>query len=274
MRGYVDCDWGQLHYRKEGAAGPTLVLFHESPRSSMVFRSVLPMLAQRTIAYAFDTPGYGMSDLPDDLPPFEDYIPQFLQGIDALGIEEFIPVGMKTGSRIATELALLAGPSRVPKAVLFGPDAPPVVTEVDGMPMAQYMRTAWAPPIQYAADGSHLMTLWKKNVGIYDAESLEDLTAAVGEVLVNADGDRFSSAYRALFASTRAPVEDPYGTLMRAGCDLMFFRPSFARLRPDVPTPTLDELPGARIVTFDISGHFATRQPERFASEIFDFIGV
>ncbi|QKW35544.1 hypothetical protein HUT06_17120 [Actinomadura sp. NAK00032] len=44
--GYADTEWGQVHYRRSGGAGPWIGLFHESPLSSRVFEDVLPPLGR------------------------------------------------------------------------------------------------------------------------------------------------------------------------------------------------------------------------------------
>ena len=64
MRGYVNSDTGQVHYRRSGDAGSALMLFHESPLNSAIYEPSLPLLGRSLCAVAFDTPGYGLSGSP------------------------------------------------------------------------------------------------------------------------------------------------------------------------------------------------------------------
>ena len=86
MRGYVDFRWGQAHYRAYGESGPPLVLLHESPQSSDILQWALPPLGERLRAYAFDTPGYGLSDPPPEAQEIPVYAEATLEAIDALGL--------------------------------------------------------------------------------------------------------------------------------------------------------------------------------------------
>ena len=98
-RGYVDVEWGQIHYRACGDSGPPALFFHESPLSGMAYDRALPHLGQRLRAYAFDTPGYGASDPPPhDRFEIPDYSAMLLQAADALGLASFAVAGVHTGA--------------------------------------------------------------------------------------------------------------------------------------------------------------------------------
>ncbi|MGB1876227.1 MAG: alpha/beta fold hydrolase, partial [Rhodospirillaceae bacterium] len=70
---YVDGPMGQVHVRELGE-GPALVLLHQTAWSSLQFKHAMPYLADRGLrCIAIDTPGYGLSDGPDDPPSIQDY---------------------------------------------------------------------------------------------------------------------------------------------------------------------------------------------------------
>ncbi|HEU0101532.1 MAG TPA: alpha/beta hydrolase [Mycobacteriales bacterium] len=263
MRGYVDVDGGQVHYRAAGSDGPAVVLFHESPRSSSVYTDVLPLLGERVRAVAFDTPGYGLSDPLPAGADFPAYVSVLEQAIDRLGIDTFVPVGMKTGSSIAAELAGRHFPGRVPRAVLYGPLPPPD----DG---GELWARTWAPPIEPDEAGSHLARLWDKNLGLYGPESPRDLTLAVAETLLNLDhyGDIYPAVFRYEGRVWERTLE-----LVAAGCPLLFLQPAWARMTPEHKI-VFAEIPGTQVVRFALSGHLARRDPVRFAQLVLDFVGA
>lgn len=260
VKGYVDSAWGQVHHHRAGERGPWVVLLHESPRSAMVYRSVLPRLAARTRAVALDTPGYGASDGPPEPGlPLGAYAARLLEALDALGVEEFVPVGMKTGSALGTELALQAGPARVRRAVLYPPDH-------HDPARAEHRARTWAPPIEPAADGAHLQRLWDKYLGIYGPSSPRDLTESVGEILTNLDG--YAGVYPAAFRYDSAAG---LRRLVASGCSVLLFRPRGARMTADEPVEFAD-VPGTAVVEFPVTGHFATRMPAEFAEHVLEFL--
>ena len=65
MRGYVDTRWGQLHYSSTGSGSPAIVLLHETPLNHTAFERIVPLLDGHFRVVAFDSPGYGESDGPE-----------------------------------------------------------------------------------------------------------------------------------------------------------------------------------------------------------------
>src|SRR5690606_22193523 len=104
--GYVDSDWGQVHYRTAGTSGPWVALFHESPLSSRVYDQVLPILGERARVVAFDTPGYGASDPPPrDGMEIPEYAAVLARAASALGMSDVVFGGVHTGASLAIEAA-------------------------------------------------------------------------------------------------------------------------------------------------------------------------
>jgi pimeloyl-ACP methyl ester carboxylesterase len=120
-RAFVRINEGQAHYRRtmEKTDGRPLVMLHMSPVASSFLVTLLETLddgSRRLIAP--DTLGNG-----DSCPLFNKNaeIPDFAEGLsrvlDALGVDEIDLYGVRTGSMIATELALLQ-PDRVKRLIL------------------------------------------------------------------------------------------------------------------------------------------------------------
>ncbi len=87
---FVQVDGLKVFYRKAGPDdGIPLVLTHGIPRSSFLYRRMIPILAEHHPVRAWDLYGFGLSDKPQDksryyFPEFEKFLGRF---IDALGIE-------------------------------------------------------------------------------------------------------------------------------------------------------------------------------------------
>lgn len=262
MRGYVDTEWGQLHYRhsgaEPGAGAPVVVLFHESPRTSAVYEPIMAALGETLSVYAFDTPGFGQSDSAPEGQPLAAYARIFVQAIDALGIDAFVPVGMKTGSSIVTAIAtLLLGTGRVSSAVLYAQEKPDAA---DG----EYWAQNWAPELPVTADGAILDYLWQKNIGLYDADDPKALLGCVADTISNLD--RYNSIYPAVFRG-RVQTWQHNVELIEAGVALTIIRPPWARMKLDIPIE-FASLPGATEVTMPVSGQFPARAPEEFVAAV------
>ncbi len=122
-RGFVRVGARDTHYRTAGT-GPTVVLLHDSPRSSVLYEGLIATLADRFEVIALDTPGYGDSDpLPDAAPGIGDFSQALAQTLDALGIERAAFYGFHTSSKILLDFAARA-PERVSLEVLDGLSIP------------------------------------------------------------------------------------------------------------------------------------------------------
>ncbi|MEO9599404.1 alpha/beta fold hydrolase [Parasphingorhabdus sp.] len=118
-----------MHYRFAGPdqpAKPVLVLLHQNPSSSFEYEQLMAAVATDRQVFAFDTPGYGMSDAPPEPLDMAGYAASFSDAIDALNIDGPIDVyGFHTGALLAIELALLRS-EKVGRLALTGiPMYPP-----------------------------------------------------------------------------------------------------------------------------------------------------
>jgi len=86
---YVEVEGLRIFYRRGGPGeGVPLVLTHGIPRSSFLYRRMIPILAEQHPVIAWDLYGFGLSDKPREgkryrFPEFERFLGKF---IDALGI--------------------------------------------------------------------------------------------------------------------------------------------------------------------------------------------
>jgi pimeloyl-ACP methyl ester carboxylesterase len=262
MRGYVDTDWGQLHYRSSGAGvgrgQPIVALYHESPRSSVVYEPILAPLAEHVTAFAFDTPGFGLSDSAPAGAPLSEYGRILIQALDRLGVDSFIPVGMKTGSALVTEITTqLLCTGRVDRAVLYALEKPDPVT-------SEHWAASWAPDLAVTADGSILTYLWNKNIGLYGTDSPRDLLACVADTISNLE--RYNSIYPTVFRAHGTTWENNLA-LIEAGIDITVIEPPSAQMTPEDPI-VFTHVPGTTVVRMPVSGQFPSRCPEEFVAAI------
>lgn len=150
---FIDIAGLQLHLRIGGEGAP-VVMLHPSPLSS---NAVLPLaqgLAPHFRAYAFDTPGYGLSDpLPGQPDSLEAYLPILAQALDALGLQRVCLYGAATGAQIAVEFAK-RWPERVALLVLDS------AGHIDAEECERIVRD-YFPDVTPQPDGRHLVTLWQ-----------------------------------------------------------------------------------------------------------------
>jgi pimeloyl-ACP methyl ester carboxylesterase len=286
MRGYARTSGGQIHFRAEGESGPAAFFLHESPLSSAIYAPALPYLGKSFRAYAFDSPGYGMSDRPPEGASVEDYASLVLEAIDDLGVDRFIVVGCHTGASIGIELTKQAGPERISHVVLMGvtmnkPDEwepwlasrvfsadRPRPQHADGTPFTA--KETFAPEFEIKPDGSHMKWAWDRTaVGRKDwpeGSPLELVNMAVMQLLVA--GKSYPWGYRAVWRYDAEPQ------LRALQCPVLLLNAAedpLAHLDPVVA----EIVPNARVVHFEgLAGQIPSREPERYAEEIRKFVAA
>ena len=153
-RRFIDTHLGNVHVVTMGDdAAPPIVLLHQTPRSTDEFAEVMPILAEDLFVIALDTPGYGASDHPQELPTIADYAACVVDVLDGLDIERADVCGHHTGALTAMELGA-AHPDRTAKTILSGP------VWVDEAWRTEYRDRF----VQWwiADDGTHLSELWER----------------------------------------------------------------------------------------------------------------
>jgi pimeloyl-ACP methyl ester carboxylesterase len=163
-RAYANCRFGQLHFHvakpeASGITAPTLILLHQNPSSSVEYSALIEDMARDRRVFAFDTPGYGMSDRPDAPQSIASYAAAIGDGIRALGLADAGPVdlyGFHTGTLLAIELAMEFGPE-VGRLALTGI---PLMTEEDRLARLEKARAVQPPSEDGEAIFERLRWLW------------------------------------------------------------------------------------------------------------------
>jgi pimeloyl-ACP methyl ester carboxylesterase len=230
-RGYVSTPRGQVHYRTAGAPdAPVIAFFHQTASSSRMFELVMAELASSYRCVAFDTPGFGQSWQPEEVPSIAWLGDRLIEAIDALGLGSFVVCGHHTGGCVGLEIAL-AIPHRVRALSIIGPVTP------DAAERERFSKD-FLEPFRPEATGAFLQTAWgylrsigaSATVDLHTAELVDHLIAWRSTPLA------FGAVWR----------QDACEGLARASMPLQFICsrddvlwPMFARacaLRPDAAT--------------------------------------
>jgi len=265
--GYAPGPFGQVHYQRwesHDAAAPALVLCHQSPSSSEQFTAIYPLLVARGItAIGVDTPGFGMSTVPDHPPTIEEYADSVTAVLDHLGVARAHILGQHTGSMVAME-ATLRHPQRYSRLVLNTP------TPFDPQERAEWSafltprQKAWGPK----SDGSHLQAMWDRRCAA-SGSGWSNLPAMHREVVqMLRAGETLWYGHAASFVYDQlgrlASIAVPTLILTNTG-DLTYkFARRAAERRPDF---AYRELEGG---THDI----IDEQPQAFTAAVAEFLGV
>lgn len=152
-RAFLTVNDRTLHYRTGGHGSP-VVMLHPSPLSSAAVLPLAQQLEEYFTVYAFDTPGYGLSDpLPQRPATLEDYLPTFAAALDALGLPRVCLYGAATGAQFAIEFA-----NRYPQRVALM-----VIDSAGHIPAdeCEAIVRDYFPDLTPHHDGRHVMTLWQ-----------------------------------------------------------------------------------------------------------------
>ncbi len=255
-RGYVDGPTGQVHYQVLGEGIP-LVLSHQSPSSSNMFRKAYPLLALAGLrVIGVDTPGFGNSDVPDPRPSVQDYATMFGPVLDHFSLSTAHFLGHHTGAANVAEFAH-QHPDRVESLILNGP---PVFTEEE-----RAEKIDKPGPVPYEADGSHLKKRWDSRVaatvGWTDVEAMHNnvlQTLWAGETFWYGH----KAAYEYDMTDAFMGLKMPTLILTNTGDDIYFLSCRARDMRPDM---SFVELDGG---THDI----VDEQPEAWSEAVIAFI--
>jgi haloalkane dehalogenase len=105
---------GVRSFVREEGSGPAVVLLHGVPSSSFLYRKLVPLLAAEGLhAVAFDYPGLGLADRPEDFDYTWSGLARFTgEALEALGIERCHLVVHDIGAPVGGEWAV-RNPDRV-----------------------------------------------------------------------------------------------------------------------------------------------------------------
>lgn len=144
----------RVHYLRSGD-GPPVVLVHSSPANTQLLAKEITRLARDFTVFAFDSPGFGLSDpLPLDTMVVADLADALAETMVAAGLPRCPVFGTHTGASIALELGV-RHPDRVTGLVLDGLAA--FTPEECDAWFGDYFRTF--PPSDL---GGHFTDLWTR----------------------------------------------------------------------------------------------------------------
>lgn len=145
----VTIDGRTVFYREAGdPAAPTVLLLHGAPASSFMFRTLIPLLADRYHVVAPDYLGFGLSDSPG-VEDFDYSFDALTDGVDGLlrhlEVSRYAIYVQDYGAPVGWRLAL-----RHPAAITA------VVTQNGNAYSAGFVASFWEPLWTYAADPTPL----------------------------------------------------------------------------------------------------------------------
>ena len=263
-RSYADGPYGQVHLLEGGAADggrPPLYLLHATAYSSQPFIPLMERLARSRRVIAPDTPGYGGSDAPPGMPPFERYADAFIDLVERTAGAGCTPVdvfGYHTGALIATEAAARR-PDLIRSLVLIG--------------IPYYLgdeREERRAGLAAGADLTGVLEQFQERWDYFITDrtpglSLERAYACFVDEL--RAYPRHWWAHEALFDY------EPQGRLPLVGCPVLVLNPDNALARPSreasrlLPQARVIELPGLTSAIFDLGADVLAGEFERFLEE-------
>jgi pimeloyl-ACP methyl ester carboxylesterase len=150
---YANCRDGQIHLREAGPEGaPVICFFHQTASSGVMFEKVMEVLEDDYRCLSFDSPGFGQSYHPANIPSMAFVAERLLEAIDDLGVEQFHACGHHTGGCAAVEMPGLA-PGRLESLTLIGP------VLVNDAEKEEYKKT-FVRPFSAEESGAFLQTAW------------------------------------------------------------------------------------------------------------------
>jgi len=233
-KGYADIADGQVHFRELQGPGLPVVCLHQTASSGAMWVKVMERMRGERPFIALDTPGFGGSFDPPELPPsIGRYAEWLLEALDALGVDRFHLLCHHTGACISVEMTARE-PARVASVAMIGPVP---LTEAERNEYKQYYST----PISPTADGQYLQATWDylRGLGAHGAldlhhrELLDTARAYMGRYMA------YTNVWRQDFVPPFMAIRVPL-LLMCAEDDVLW--PFFARareMRPDADAAVL-----------------------------------
>lgn len=200
----------RVHYRKAGT-GPTLLMIHQSPRSSAEYEPLMEEWAQYFTCIAPDTPGFGQSDPLPGTPEIADFSDALVALLDALGIDKTAAYGFHSGGIILVNAAKLH-PERftalsVGGYAIWTPEERAIFDK------------DYLPPFQPSNYGEHLTWLWNRMLEQTWFFPWFDVRPEARMSMAHDDVARVDSAVRDMLDSGDA-YRAGYGAVLRANRDI------------------------------------------------------
>jgi haloalkane dehalogenase len=120
---FAELPSAKIAYRKLGS-GPPLLCLHGWPFSSLSYRFIAPLLAERFTCFFPDTPGLGETEWSEKTPfAFAGQAETFKAFTTAVGLDRYSVLAHDTGATIARRLALI-DPDRTSKLAILNTEIP------------------------------------------------------------------------------------------------------------------------------------------------------
>lgn len=153
-RHYLTVEGRRVHYRRCGS-GPTLLMVHQSPRSSAEYESLMREWGAYFTCIAPDTPGFGQSEpLARADPDIGDYADAVVEFARALGLERTAAYGFHSGGIILVT-ALKRQPDLFTGLAVGG-------YAIWNQQEMELFGNAYLPSFVPSAYGEHLTWLWNR----------------------------------------------------------------------------------------------------------------
>jgi haloalkane dehalogenase len=187
-KGYIETNFGLIHYRTAGIeTNPHVLLLHQTASSSVMYEAIMNLLADKFYLFAPDTLGFGGSDFPKETATMQIYADSLREGTDNFGLKNPFVFGHHTGASIAVQMAFDQPFAR--KMFLSGP---PYLTKEQKETFKKGVQ-----PIVIKPDGSHLLELWNR---LRAKDENAEIALIHREFLLNLyAGERYHEAYFAVF---------------------------------------------------------------------------
>ncbi|WP_240724547.1 alpha/beta fold hydrolase [Halomonas borealis] len=266
---YARIEGHHIAYREMGEGSP-LILIHGIPTNKLMWRDVMPKLAEKYRVIAPDMLNYGESDMPLDADVSINAQTRIIvQLMDALGVSSADIVSHDIGGGIGQLLAV-NHPERVRRQVLIDSVC------FDSWPIPEFKRLL-EPGVEEATSVESFITTMRdfmpKGVHNPDAmtEELREIyvkpwNSAEGKAAFFRNMRRLNKEYTEAIAGELKHI--PHRTLVLWGDKDDFQKPDYAPMLADA-------IPGAELVWVKDAGHWVTdEQPEETSRLILEFLAA
>lgn len=197
---------GHLHLRLHGdtAAGPTVVLIHQSPSSGRMWLPVMEALAPAIRTCAVDLLGYGESDPPARQLTLEEHAALVVDAVREVTDDPLVVVGHHTGAVLAAEIA--GSEAALVRGLLLSgyPDYPDWQTKFSRLGPA-------LRPADVSREGTELLDIWRYVTGPLEDDPDPDVALTIMADRLRA-GRTWFTGYVQLLGADLAAILDRAAT--------------------------------------------------------------
>ncbi|MDO9529892.1 MAG: alpha/beta hydrolase [Syntrophales bacterium] len=251
-----------IDYRISGTGYPLVMIMGYSGTMDMWDPTVLRILSSRYKVIIFDNRGMGGTDTGTCRFTMEQFADDAAGLMNSLGIQKAHVLGWSMGTNIAQELALRY-PEKVNKLILYAADCGTDVVPIAPDVVKQLRDTSGTPKER----GKRLISLlfpgkWLKN-------NVDYVKKLFSRPMESSSPENIKRQY-----STMENWKGSCDRLDQIKCPTLLITGTEDVLTPPENSPMMvKEIPGAKLVTFENSGHGIMYQyPDRFSRAVMDFL--